>query len=57
MIYALPAQPSKELKANLACLQDCAGEDPIFRRDAARLLKSRGKFAASSPICCPPAAE
>jgi ArsR family transcriptional regulator len=54
MIYRLPERPSRELKANLACLQDCAREHPVFRRDAERLRKSRGRFAASSPICCPP---
>jgi ArsR family transcriptional regulator len=57
MIYSLPARPSRELKANLACLQDCVSEDPVFRRDAGRLRKARGKFAESSPICCPPKAK
>ncbi len=57
MIYSLPARPSRELKTNLACLQDCAQEDPVFRRDAERLRKSRCKFAESSPICCPPSAK
>lgn len=54
MIYSLPARPSRELKANLACLQDCTQEDPVFRRDAERLRKARCQFAESSPICCPP---
>ena len=40
MIYALPAKPSPELKANLACLQDCAQENPVFLRDLARLNKA-----------------
>ena len=39
MIYELPAKPARELKANLACLQDCARENPLFRRDLARLKK------------------
>jgi ArsR family transcriptional regulator, arsenate/arsenite/antimonite-responsive transcriptional repressor len=39
MIYALPKKRPKELAANLACLQDCAGEEVIFRRDRARLAK------------------
>ena len=39
MIYELPAKPSRELKANLACLQDCATEEAIFRRDLERLRK------------------
>src|ERR1700745_3614774 len=37
MIYSLPAAPAPELKANLACLQDCAQEDAAFRRDRERL--------------------
>ena len=37
MIYTLPAKPSRELRANLACLQDCSAEEAIFRRDLGRL--------------------
>ena len=54
VIYRLPAKPSRELTANLACLQDCAQEDPVFRKDAARRAKLAGKFSAESPICCAP---
>lgn len=39
MIYRLPEKPSRQLRANLACLQDCAQENPVFRRDLARLKK------------------
>ena len=39
VIYALAAKPSRELKANLACLQACARENPVFKRDVARLKK------------------
>jgi ArsR family transcriptional regulator len=41
MIYALPheAERAPELAANLACLQDCAGESAVFKRDLARLRK------------------
>lgn len=41
MIYALPAEKARsvELKANLACLQDCAAENPVFKRDLERLKK------------------
>lgn len=41
MIYALPADKARsvELRANLACLQDCAAENPVFKRDLARLKK------------------
>ena len=49
MVYELPAKPSRELKANLACLQDCAREKPVFQRDLARLKKLAPKFAATSP--------
>src|SRR5687768_5740295 len=37
MVYALPAKASRELTVNLACLQDCAGENPKFQRDLVRL--------------------
>jgi ArsR family transcriptional regulator, arsenate/arsenite/antimonite-responsive transcriptional repressor len=41
MIYALPTEKARsaELKKNLACLQDCAAENAVFRRDLARLAK------------------
>ena len=39
MIYELPAKPTRELAANMACLQDCAAEKPVFRRDLERLRK------------------
>jgi ArsR family transcriptional regulator, arsenate/arsenite/antimonite-responsive transcriptional repressor len=39
VVYALPTKPSRELKANLACLQDCARENAVFKRDLARLKK------------------
>ncbi|HZZ58262.1 MAG TPA: metalloregulator ArsR/SmtB family transcription factor [Opitutaceae bacterium] len=53
MIYSLPAKRSKELAANLACLQDCVQEDDAFRRDRER----RRKFVrsiAGGPACCGP---
>ena len=55
MVYRLPARPSPELKANLACLQDCAREHSVFQADLAKLRKLHGRFADTSPICCPPA--
>jgi ArsR family transcriptional regulator len=39
MIYGLPGRPSGELSANLACLQDCARENPVFRIGRLRKLK------------------
>lgn len=52
MVYELPSRPSRELKANLACLQDCAQEDPVFKRDLARLKKLAPGFAKTSPCGC-----
>jgi ArsR family transcriptional regulator len=52
MIYELPAKPSRELKANLACLQDCAQDNAVFRRDLARLKRLAPGFADSSPCGC-----
>ena len=54
MVYALPAKPSRELKTNLACLQDCAGENPVFRGDLARRRKLAPQLTASGPACCAP---
>ncbi len=52
MVYELPAKPSRELKANLACLQDCAQEHPAFQRDLERLEKLAPRFADTSPCGC-----
>jgi ArsR family transcriptional regulator len=54
VIYALPAKPSAELSANLACLQDCVREDPVFRHDLQRRRKLACTIAENSPACCPP---
>jgi len=51
MIYDLPAKRSPQLEANLACLQDCAGEEPVFSADAARLAKVRANFGPDTPAC------
>src|SRR6476659_4309771 len=50
MIYSLPEEPSHELRANLACLQDCARENNFFRRDTARLKKLKSKFQKDAPL-------
>jgi ArsR family transcriptional regulator len=52
MIYALPEEASRELRANLACLQDCAREQPVFKRDLARRALRAKKFSATSPCGC-----
>jgi ArsR family transcriptional regulator len=51
MVYRLPEKPSRELAANLACLQDCAGDDPVFRRDAERLRKMLGRLSKEDCPC------
>ena len=57
MVYRLPDRPTAELSANLACLQDCVREDPVFSRDSARIRKLKEGFERSSPICCAPSAR
>ncbi len=52
MVYRLPAKPSRELRANLACLQDCAQDNPVFQKDLARLKKLAPEFTESSPCGC-----
>jgi ArsR family transcriptional regulator len=51
-IYSLVSKPTKALEANLACLQDCAGEDKIFRRDSDKLKVLRCNLDGDSPACC-----
>lgn len=41
--YSLPAKPEPELAANLACLQDCTSENPVFQADLRRLETIRRK--------------
>ena len=54
VIYQLPAKPSRELSANLACLQDCVSGNAIYNRDTEKRRKLVPKFESSSPICCSP---
>lgn len=51
MVYALPATPSPELRANLACLQDCVRDHPVFRRDLARWKKLAPQLAQGPAAC------
>ena len=53
MIYSLPATPSRELSANLACLQDCIREQEAFQKDLKRRRKMSSSMPRNSPICCP----
>ena len=54
MVYRLPSKPSRELVANLGCLQDCVSGNPVFKSDGETRRKLVPKFSASSPICCAP---
>lgn len=51
MIYRLPAKRSPQLRANLACLHDCAQEERTFRDDLSRLAKVRARFGPETPDC------
>ena len=53
-VYGLVAKPNRALRANLACLQDCAQEDEVFRRDAQKLTKLKAGQGADGPACCLP---
>ena len=51
MIYRLPADPPSALAAQLACLQDTAAEEAVFRQDGQRLAKLRKNLEPDSPSC------
>ena len=51
MIYRLPADPPPALGAQLACLQDAAAEEAVFRQDGQRLSKLRRKPGPDNPSC------
>jgi len=57
MIYRLPGRRPRELSANLACLQDCVREDPVFSGDASKLRKLQNRPGRGSPACCGPRAR
>lgn len=49
-IYSLPARPSRELAANLACLQDSVFDTKVFRTDLAALKRICGKACVPNPV-------
>jgi ArsR family transcriptional regulator len=51
-VYSLVAKPTPALKANLACLQDCASENKIFQRDTEKLNRLLKNLDEDSPLCC-----
>jgi ArsR family transcriptional regulator len=52
MVYSLHPRPSRELSAHLACLQDCAREEPVLRRDLARRQRLAPKVAGPEACRC-----
>jgi len=52
MIYSLPPRPGRELSAHLACLQDCAREEPVLRRDLLRLARLAPEVAGAGACGC-----
>ena len=48
-MYSLASKPSPELAANLACLQDCVFENPVFRADLKRLKSITRKICGPGP--------
>lgn len=54
MIYSLPTRPSVELKAHLACLQECVTEGAFYRADKAKLERLRKSLPDFRPTCYRP---
>lgn len=55
IIYSFPEKPSRELEANLKCLQDCVQTEPIFKADRVKLKKIMGSQSARALLdegCC-----
>jgi ArsR family transcriptional regulator len=51
MVYRLPAPRSPLLEANLACLQDCSREEPVFQIDLRRLARLKPEMDVNCPAC------
>lgn len=54
IVYSLPSKPSRELAANLKCLQDCSSESAVFGADLRRMKKilARTDGPLSQSGCC-----
>ncbi len=48
-MYSLASDPSPELAANLACLQDCVFENPVFRNDLRKLKAVTRRICGPEP--------
>jgi ArsR family transcriptional regulator len=54
VVYSLPERPSKELSANLKCLQDCCRENAVLSADLRRMAKALKSRATPLAGCCNP---
>jgi ArsR family transcriptional regulator, arsenate/arsenite/antimonite-responsive transcriptional repressor len=52
MIYSLPKKRSKELEANLQCLQDCTQTNAVFKADLRRLRGMKKELCWIDEVCC-----
>jgi ArsR family transcriptional regulator, arsenate/arsenite/antimonite-responsive transcriptional repressor len=52
VIYSLPDRRSRELEANLNCLQDCARADAKLKGDLKALAKLRQRDEPSVAVAC-----
>jgi ArsR family transcriptional regulator len=55
IIYSLPKRSSRELTANMKCLQDCCRENPTFKEDLRRMDAALADCASPLAECCTPA--
>lgn len=51
-VYSVTSKPSEMLRANLACLQDCAQNDKIFRGDLEKLSRLQNALGKEGLLCC-----
>jgi DNA-binding transcriptional ArsR family regulator len=56
-VYRVADRPTRALSSNMACLQDCAGENPVFAADMKRLLKLKRCLNRGGLECCAPASR
>ena len=57
IVYSLPAKPSRELTANMKCLQDCCRENAVFTADLKRMAKALANCDGPLADCCKPKAK
>ncbi len=57
MIHAITKRTSPALQKNLACLQDCARENPIFGADLTRRAEVMAGLDSDHPLCAVPPAR